>query len=121
MKIGFIGLGKLGLPCAEVCIEKGHDVFGYDPNVKDKSFCQTSLHQVVKDTDIVFVAVPTPHEKNYGGETPTSHLQPKDFEEDLNKNIRKRRINDNETQETQSNHSYNSKENLEDHSIYFYL
>ena len=30
------------------------------------------------------------------------------FEEDLNKNIRKRRINDNETQETQSNHSYNS-------------
>ena len=89
MKIGFIGLGKLGLPCAEVCIEKGHDVFGYDPNVKDKSFCQTSLHQVVKDTDIVFVAVPTPHEKNYGGETPTSHLQPKDFDISIVQNVLK--------------------------------
>ena len=28
-KIGFIGLGKLGLPCAEV-IAKKHDVTGYD-------------------------------------------------------------------------------------------
>ena len=30
MKIGFIGLGKLGLPCASVIAEKGHDVTGYD-------------------------------------------------------------------------------------------
>ena len=30
MKIGFIGLGKLGLPCAEIVGEKGHDVTGYD-------------------------------------------------------------------------------------------
>jgi len=26
MKIGFIGVGKLGMPCAEVVAEKGHDV-----------------------------------------------------------------------------------------------
>ena len=30
MKIGFIGLGKLGLPCAEVIAKKGHSVLGYD-------------------------------------------------------------------------------------------
>ena len=29
MKIGFIGLGKLGMPCAEVMSEK-YDVTGYD-------------------------------------------------------------------------------------------
>jgi UDP-N-acetyl-D-mannosaminuronate dehydrogenase len=28
-KIGFIGIGKLGLDCAEVMAEK-HDVWGYD-------------------------------------------------------------------------------------------
>ena len=32
MKIGFIGLGKLGKDAAEVLAEK-HDVVGYDPNV----------------------------------------------------------------------------------------
>jgi UDPglucose 6-dehydrogenase len=30
MKIGFIGIGKLGLPCAEAIAKKGHDVIGYD-------------------------------------------------------------------------------------------
>ena len=30
MKISFIGLGKLGMPCAEVFAEKGHYVKGYD-------------------------------------------------------------------------------------------
>ena len=30
MKIGFIGTGKLGMPCAEAIAEKGHDVRGYD-------------------------------------------------------------------------------------------
>ena len=28
MKIGFIGLGKLGMPCAEAIATKGHDVSG---------------------------------------------------------------------------------------------
>ena len=32
MKIGFIGLGKLGRDAAEVLAEK-HDVVGYDPNI----------------------------------------------------------------------------------------
>ena len=30
MKISFIGLGKLGLPCAEAVAQKGHTVSGYD-------------------------------------------------------------------------------------------
>lgn len=30
MKIGFIGLGKLGLPIAQTLVNLGHDVFGYD-------------------------------------------------------------------------------------------
>jgi UDPglucose 6-dehydrogenase len=30
MKIGFVGLGKLGLPCAVAAEIKGHDVVGYD-------------------------------------------------------------------------------------------
>ena len=29
-KIGFVGLGKLGLPCAEAIAKKGHEVRGYD-------------------------------------------------------------------------------------------
>ena len=29
-KIGFIGLGKLGMPCAEAIADKGFDVAGYD-------------------------------------------------------------------------------------------
>ena len=33
MKIGFIGLGKLGKPCAEVMAERGMTVSGYDNNV----------------------------------------------------------------------------------------
>ena len=32
MKVGFIGLGKLGRDAAEVLAEK-HEVVGYDPNI----------------------------------------------------------------------------------------
>ncbi|SVD91466.1 uncharacterized protein METZ01_LOCUS444320, partial [marine metagenome] len=32
MKIGFLGLGKLGLSCALAIESKGHDVVGYDSN-----------------------------------------------------------------------------------------
>ena len=34
MKVGFLGLGKLGLPCALAMDMKGHDVMGYDINDK---------------------------------------------------------------------------------------
>ena len=33
MQIGFIGLGKLGKPCAEAMAEQGMTVAGYDNNM----------------------------------------------------------------------------------------
>ena len=36
MNIGFIGLGKLGLPCALAVESRGHSVVGYDPSQQVK-------------------------------------------------------------------------------------
>ncbi len=86
MKIGFIGLGKLGLPCAEEIAKKGHDVSGYDVRTVDPTqlvrIC-SSYKEAVKDRDIVFIAVPTPHDPLYDGRAPTAHLEPKDFSYDI--------------------------------------
>jgi len=76
MKIGFIGVGKLGAPCAEVMATK-HDVSTYDPV---ESCTCNSIEEVVKDKQLVFVAVPTPHEKEYDGRYVCSDLEPKDFD-----------------------------------------
>ena len=80
-KIGFIGLGKLGMPCAEAIAEKGFHVTGYDIVRKSSSkiTIKDTLKELVEDRDIVFVATPTPHEDGYDGSTPTSHLPVKDF------------------------------------------
>lgn len=86
MKIGFIGLGKLGLPCAEAMAKKGHTVKGYDVKLVDPTMfvkiC-SSIEDAVKDSDIVFIAVPTPHDPAYDGRAPTAHLEPKDFSYDI--------------------------------------
>ena len=81
MKIGFIGLGKLGLPCAEVIAKKNHDVVGYDVVEINSSLVvtQKNIKETVQGRDIVFIAVPTPHHKDYDGSQPTSHLKVKDF------------------------------------------
>jgi len=80
-KIGFIGLGKLGMPCAEAVAQRGFHVSGYDiaHKTSDKIEIKDSIKSVVEDRDIVFVATPTPHEDGYDGRTPTSHLPVKDF------------------------------------------
>ena len=80
-KIGFIGLGKLGMPCAEAIADKGFDVTGYDvvPKSSDKITIKQTIKELVEDRDIVFVATPTPHEDGYDGREPTSHLPVKDF------------------------------------------
>jgi UDPglucose 6-dehydrogenase len=86
MKIGFIGLGKLGFPCAEAIAQKGHDVSGYDINLVDPTMLiaiKKSIKEAVEDRDIVFVAVPTPHDPSYDGRAPTAHLEPKDFSYDI--------------------------------------
>jgi len=85
MKIGFIGLGKLGMPCAEVIAKKGHSVLGYDVAKVDSDYVivEETIKEVAEAADIVFVAVPTPHDPNYDGKAPTAHLQPKDFQYDI--------------------------------------
>lgn len=108
-KIGFVGLGKLGLPVS-VCIDlKGFDVMGFDINPKCNSNSKpidlfytkeadvngegsledkiknstlkltSSLENLVNHSDIIFVAVQTPHDKLYEGSTriPTTR---KDFD-----------------------------------------
>lgn len=85
MKIGMIGLGKLGLPTAQLFAEKNHYVSGYDINkIKEPGniHLANSIEQLVMDSDIVFIAVPTPHSEGYDGSSPTSHLETKDFSYD---------------------------------------
>jgi len=89
MKIGFIGLGKLGLPCAEAIAEKGHTIDGYDSKSINSTVINISptLRETVIDKDIVFVAVPTPHSEGYDGRNPTSHLPPMDFDYTILKSV----------------------------------
>lgn len=81
MKIGFIGIGKLGKDCAEVMGTK-HDVRGYDINEVESDIIEVvdSIEEVMSDREIVFVSVPTPHSNEYGGETPSYELKPKNFD-----------------------------------------
>lgn len=71
-----IGCGKLGGPTADYMQRLGYDVTRYD----------TAYHSpdeylpAITDRDLIFIAVPTPHDPAYGGETPTSHLEPKNFD-----------------------------------------
>jgi UDPglucose 6-dehydrogenase len=87
-KISFIGLGKLGLPCAEVIKDKGFEVYGYDINKisSNKIILVNSIKEAVSDKDLVFIAVPTQHSFEYDGRHPTSHLPPKDFDYEIVKN-----------------------------------
>ena len=81
MKIGFLGLGKLGLPCALVANSKGHNVFGYDIDLNVKNILETkeipyreegtpellknhsikwsSVSEVVSNSEIIFELLPT--------------------------------------------------------------
>jgi len=84
MNIGFIGLGKLGLPCAEE-MARLHDVIGYDIDHRVSPHIQITqkLSDVFENTEIIFIAVPTPHHPDYDGSKPTTHLPVKDFDYSL--------------------------------------
>jgi UDPglucose 6-dehydrogenase len=91
MKIGFLGLGKLGLSCALAIESKGHDVVGYDSNpivqeyirnkkipYKEEGVNQAlinsniklvTLSELVKFSEIIFVGIQTPHHEKYEGVT----------------------------------------------------
>jgi UDPglucose 6-dehydrogenase len=94
MKVGFVGLGKLGMPVALALALRGHDVMGFDidagrmqkdvfphreigpdgepsiePLLRESSIRFGSLDDVVEHAEIIFVAVQTPHEPEYEGVT----------------------------------------------------
>jgi UDPglucose 6-dehydrogenase len=81
-KIGFIGIGKLGLDCAEVFATK-HEVRGYDiyPRTSD-SVKVCDIAELVNESEWIFIAVPTPHAEGYDGSVPSSHMEPRDFGHD---------------------------------------
>src|SRR3954463_15516103 len=89
MNIGVLGLGKLGLPVALATEAKGHTVYGWDVSSEVRARlgripypfkeagvemlkCETRIEltppqQMVKRCDIIFVAVQTPHAKEFDG------------------------------------------------------
>jgi UDPglucose 6-dehydrogenase len=94
MRVGFVGLGKLGTPVALAVSLAGHDVMGFDldqarmqkesfphreigpngeasiePLLRESDLKFGSLAEVVAHSEIVFVAVQTPHEALYEGVT----------------------------------------------------
>ena len=91
MNIGFMGMGKLGLPCALAVEMRGHEVIGYDPSPDVKEILDTkklpykeiwaqdylnkskieikSVEEVVKHSDIIFVPIQTPHDPQFEGTT----------------------------------------------------
>jgi UDPglucose 6-dehydrogenase len=102
VKVGWIGLGKLGLPCALV-LAQHHDVYGYDvserpwriilgqePPMQEELLEELihstvinaciSISDVVRCSDVIFVAVQTPHSPEFGGESPKPPDEWADFE-----------------------------------------
>ena len=91
MNIGFVGLGKLGLPCALAIESRGHKVVGYDPSEQVKDIIDTkklqyeeiwaqehldkskieikSLMDVVGESEIIFIPIQTPHGEKFEGTT----------------------------------------------------
>lgn len=95
MKVGFIGLGKLGLPVALAIQRAGHEVMGFDlePSRMSRSpqmykeagpdgtgdfneyLALSSVafgtrEQVAEHSEIIFLAVQTPHQAEFEGITP---------------------------------------------------
>ena len=80
--IGFIGLGKLGLDCAEVFAEK-YTVRGYDIYPRTSNTVKVcSIEETVNESEWIFIAVQTPHAEGYDGSVPSSHMTPRDFGHD---------------------------------------
>ena len=100
-KIGFVGLGKLGLPVSLAIEAKGYKILGYDISKKvndiilkkkypyqekyvDELLKNTkikieTLNDVILKSELVFLAVQTPHHKKYEGITRIPETR-KDFD-----------------------------------------
>ena len=80
--VGFIGLGKLGLECAETFAEK-YSVKGFDIDPRNSHVIDICTdRETIQASDWIFIAVPTPHSEGYDGSTPSSHMEPRDFAHD---------------------------------------
>ena len=88
MKIGFVGIGKLGLIAAEVMAQK-YDVTGYDVATvtSDTVRVMSTVKEAVEGRDLIFIAVPTPHVEEYGGHIPCMNLEPRDFDYRIVKSV----------------------------------
>jgi UDPglucose 6-dehydrogenase len=90
-KIGFVGIGKLGLACAQVMAAAGHSVTGYDihPRTSETVKVVKNLKDAIQDKEIIFIAVQTPHDPVYDGSQPITHLENKDFDYTIAKDVLK--------------------------------
>lgn len=86
--VSMIGLGKLGLPCAEAMATR-YSVTGYDIQQVSSDHIKvvSSLASAIIGKDIIFVAVQTPHDPLYSGSAPTAHLPSKDFDYSVVKSV----------------------------------
>ena len=105
MRIGFVGLGKIGLPIAVCMAQRGHDVVGHDSdrsrmNKEPKPGLEGGEHgfghfndelaksdirfgtlgDVCDHAEIIFVAVQTPHGPEFEGVTPIAPGHRADFD-----------------------------------------
>ena len=88
-KVAMIGVGKLGEPCAEA-MSQYHDVVGYDVLPRTPIFpMKKTIAEAVEGRDLIFIAAPTPHDPKYDGRAPTAHLDNKDFDYTIVKEILK--------------------------------
>lgn len=104
MNIGYVGLGKLGLPCAVAVVEKGHTLYCFDVNrqavenyqkgisniyepdmderlksaLPSMTFVDT-VDEAVLNSEITFIAVQTPHPPELDGSVRHHHVR-KEFD-----------------------------------------
>jgi UDPglucose 6-dehydrogenase len=99
-KVAMIGVGKLGEPCAEA-MNHYHDVVGYDILPRTPTFpMKQTVAEAIEGRDLIFIASPTPHHVKYDGREPTSHLDNKDFDytivkeilNEINKSVNKKQL-----------------------------
>ena len=91
MNVGFLSLGKLGLPVSLAVENKGHQVFGFDiskqtrDDIKNKKIRYREewvekyltatkleiidINTLVQKSEIIFVPIQTPHDPKYEGVT----------------------------------------------------
>lgn len=104
MRVGFVGLGKLGLPVALAAERAGHEITGCELNperrrhIKERAVVEAGHEpemaalllntkikvtsdptRLVDDCELIFVAVQTPHEPEFEGCVPVER-EPRDFD-----------------------------------------